>query len=513
MFSLLVMLFAADVQRTQAAEFDRVLSRIPDDANTLILLNVESIFGSTLAQSENWKQTYADSFAATPLIVPPNARRFALAAAIEIETMEPIWEVASMEMSVDPSIDDVAQRIGGVTDRLSGVQALWPRNNMCVVKFGPSEFAVLAPASRQSAARWAGRAQRQAFGELTPYLKQAARYAESAGPEIVMAIDLDQILRPESIQDAVKRTDFLSKFDHEQVTNVLTSLRGLTLGVRVTDRIYGKLLVDFGQDASILQPVAKQLVVHVLTTAGAMLDEINDWTANVRGTRISLEGSLSTDGMRRLFSLVTLDAGVLTRQKELAVPPAPTEPSPTPTAAAAEASKEVMATASLRYFRSIVRHLNDLQRPRRSSELSDIALWINNFARRIERLPTRNVDPDLLAYGQSVVYGMRDAVGYLQGVQVRIEERQSEARPQSNVSVGALPTARVIQYGPYVRVREYVPFFRANVDIGSALAAQERIAAEEYEAGTDAARQIMERLKSETDNMRQVMSQRYGRQF
>ena len=56
---------------TAAGEYDRFVSRIPDDANTLILLNVESIFASPLAQAEDWKQTYADNFAGTPLIVPP----------------------------------------------------------------------------------------------------------------------------------------------------------------------------------------------------------------------------------------------------------------------------------------------------------------------------------------------------------------------------------------------------------------------------------------------------------
>ena len=172
-----------------------------------------------------------------------------------------------------------------------------------------------------------------------------------------------------------------------------------------------------------------------------------------------------------------------------------------------------MASASFRYFRSIDRYLNDLQRPRRSNDLSDIALWINNFARKIERLPSHNVDPDLQTYGQTVVYGMRDAVGYLHGIDERTEERQAQVRPQSNVTVGTLPTGRVIQYGPYYRYREYVPFAKANIDIGSALSEQDRIAQEEYDAGTDSAQQIMEHIKSETQNIRQVMSQRYGREF
>ena len=123
------------------------------------------------------------------------------------------------------------------------------------------------------------------------------------------------------------------------------------------------------------------------------------------------------------------------------------------------------------------------------------------------------MDPDLKAFGQEVVYGMRDAVGYLHGIDQRTADRQAQVRPKSNVTVGALPTARVVNYGGYYRVREYVPFAKANVDIASALEEKDQIAAEEYEAGTDAARQVMEHLKSETGSMRQVMTERYGREF
>ncbi len=193
----------------QGGEYDHLLLRIPDDANTLILLNVESIFASPLAEAEGWKQSYADNFAGTPLLVPPNAQRFVLGADLQIETMEPLWEAASMKLSVDPSIQNVAQRIGGVTDTLSGFDAVWPRQDLCIVKFGPAEFGVLAPASRQTAARWVLRSQRQSVAELSAYLNQAVRYAENSGPEIIMAIDLDQILRPEAIRAAVERSEFL----------------------------------------------------------------------------------------------------------------------------------------------------------------------------------------------------------------------------------------------------------------------------------------------------------------
>ena len=163
-----------------------------------------------------------------------------------------------MELSTDPSTADVVSRIGGVTDTISDVEAIWPSENLCIAKFADAEFGVLSPATRQSAARWLRRAGRQEYAGLVPYLQQAAEYSNNSGPEIIMAIDLDQIVRPDAIRAAVEGTDFLQALNVDEVTRVLTSLRGVTLGVRVTERIYGKLIFDFGADASLLEPVAQK---------------------------------------------------------------------------------------------------------------------------------------------------------------------------------------------------------------------------------------------------------------
>ena len=55
-----------------------------------------------------------------------------------------------LELSTDPSTADVVSRIGGVTDTISDVEAIWPSENLCIAKFADAEFGVL----RQSAARW-----------------------------------------------------------------------------------------------------------------------------------------------------------------------------------------------------------------------------------------------------------------------------------------------------------------------------------------------------------------------
>ena len=75
---LLTNIVVIGITPTHAADFVRLISRIPNDANTLILLDVDAIFRSPKAVTEQWRESYADNFAATPLIIPPNAKRFVL---------------------------------------------------------------------------------------------------------------------------------------------------------------------------------------------------------------------------------------------------------------------------------------------------------------------------------------------------------------------------------------------------------------------------------------------------
>ena len=42
-------------------------------------------------------------------------------------------------------------------------------------------------------------------------------------------------------------------------------------------------------------------------------------------------------------------------------------------------------------------------------------MWIENYARKVEQLPTRNVDPDLLEYGKYVAQTFRAIVDEASG--------------------------------------------------------------------------------------------------
>jgi hypothetical protein len=534
-----------------AGDFDLLLKPIPDGANAIVVIDVAKVFDSGLAKMEDWRKRYADVFEATPLVLPPNAEKFMLASEMDIEFMQPAWEVASAILSTDPSVQEIADLTGGVVDSFFGLSAVWTGSQMCAARFEPHLFGLMFPATRQSAARWIRRTQQAGATELSPYLMEAIGYVEDGQREIVMAFDLEHIVRPDEIRAMVDRSRVVSGLDKDAVTRLFATLRGVTLGVGVDTKMHGQLSIDFAGDTAVVKNVAKPLMLAMLTAAGAVLDEMHDWAAAADGKHLVLEGDLSEEGMRRLFSLVGLNAAIIDRpgrdaRASDAVPQAqsadpfaqrrqeedqpPTSKSPVKTPGDARASgqvatgdaKRAMAVATARYFQTVQRYTNDL-RQRRPETIADVALWIDSYARKIGRLPVRNVDPDMIAYAQTVAGLMENAVAVGQTALPQALQKASEWTPKGTLTLGSggwggIPTVLGIDrsmagyygFGGY-NWRYRMPM--ANVDIESIMHGPNYIANEDYQRSMEDVQKILDQIQYETDQVRQLMTDRYGRDF
>jgi hypothetical protein len=149
-----------------------------------------------------------------------------------------------------------------------------------------------------------------------------------------------------------------------------------------------------------------------------MLEEMADWKATVGKNTISLQGTLSDDSMRRVMGLVELPAASV----ELI-----DANSPAVTPAKSASTESVTRDASRKYFQTIEQQLDSLRLQKKDAKsMGQIALWIDNIARRIDRLSTLNVDPELADYGARIASELRDAVASLQGVGIQSGARQAQ---------------------------------------------------------------------------------------
>lgn len=482
-----------------AATLAELARRLPDGANAVVVVDARGVYASALGQREKIAQRYADRFEAAPLLLPPSAERGVLASNLDLQTLRPAWEAAVIELGADPSLGDIARRRGGHSDVLAGMQVTWV-GKLCILKFAPRTYGAIANATRQGAARWAADAKAGSTGELHPYLARAVAEGDAGPYHIILAVDLAEAFTHAHLAAAAAKSDALVGVPADQAAAILASVQGIKFGVKFGDSLTGRLQLDFANEVGPLTPVGRAVLLQAVGNAGASLPEFASWQFHGGTHSLALEGPLTDDGLRRMMSLLALDAATLEN------PEADQAASIT---ASADAQKQSQALASQRYFRGVGKYIDDINRLERAGSLGQAVMWIENYARKVESLPAKHVDPDLAQYGAYVAQTFRSIVDQASGLAT-----QADAAYQPVVSdyrIGYLPTARTVNYGGDFQ-RMYAPYGYAQVD---PQATQQRMAQSDGEIAKaiQQAEASLQQLVKDHETVRQKLTEKYGVKF
>jgi hypothetical protein len=303
-------------------------------------------------------------------------------------------------------MEDVAQKYLGKPDKIGNVPAFLLPHDVYLLGFGPKLVGAMSPANRQQVVRWVRQMTDTTAKPLSPYLKKGAGYTDDLGTEIIMVLDLDGVFPAERVATYLAGKKDLDKLqvDRAKLAELLMSIRGVRVGVRIGDQPHGRLTVDFDQDASATAPYAKSLVLEAMADAGMKIDDLDAWEPDVRGKMVSLQGNLSAAGLRQLMSIIE--------------PPVPPESAAARRTPATKATIDVESPGelamnkgqtTLRHFKSVETLLKDLKGSMRDMKtIGQKAVWFDKYARKIETLPMLNVDPELLDFGQFVAKTLRN---------------------------------------------------------------------------------------------------------
>jgi hypothetical protein len=506
--TLACLLLVGLAAKSADAQFPKLVQLVPDSANTIILLNAEKVLNSEVALREGWQKNFEKSIEAGVVRLPADTQQYVLAAEIDFEYMQPVWQVGALTSKNKRDMVYLAKTRDGKQDTINGLSAVLMPNANYLVQFEPTIYASLVPGSRQAVARWIAEAKSKEV-KLSPYLQEAISYSRDAGTEIIMAMDLSFVLTAEVIGEKLKASPVLSKADIDPVdaTKILASLRGAMLGVTLGEKPYGSIKVDFGEDVAPLKDVAVEFLDEVLEDQGAMIDDFRAWKAKTKEKQITLSGTLSSEGMRQIFSLI--DAPVAN-----AVTPE-TESTDTQQSAS---DQDSVAVASQKYFKSVTQYFRDL-RHKEPQRIAQYGIWFDKYARKIDQLPMVNVDQEMLDYGAYVSQQFRNAGAAIKGIGVRSRVRQVEG-----VNAAGNPAPGVVGGGYYngafyhgdYAYRGYSGYQRANW-VQEGLRQQQRVRTQvkvqEKAAGTSAARAIMQDLENETAKVRRKMVEKYNVEF
>ena len=209
------------------------------------------------------------------------------------------------------------------------------------------------------------------------------------------------------------------KADRTALTKLVRDADGIRVGIRIGEKPSGKITVDFREDATPIAAFAKKLLLEILGDAGMMIDDLEYWKVETKGKTVSLSGDLSPGGLRKLMSVV-----------ESTAPGGGASESDTAASAAKLSPTELEARRgpmTLDYFKTVTTFFDELKNDMKDSKtLAQNATWFDKYARKIERLPMLNVDPEMLDYGTFVAHEMRQASLATRTMGIETGVRQSQ---------------------------------------------------------------------------------------
>lgn len=139
-------------------------------------------------------------------------------------------------------------------------------------------------------------------------------------------------------------------------------------------------------------------------------------------------------------------------------------------------------------------------------------MWLDNYARKVDGLSTRNVDPELVEYGKYAASVFRSAVNYASSAVQTLDAQVADQQQNVTYRVGLLPTARTVNYGGYY-TREYAPYGFAQYTPDPNAAEKTQQAQDAAYQDSEAARQALAQLATDNETVRQKLSERYGLKF
>ncbi len=397
MFFLMIALVTAPTSVAWAAPFDELLTRVPESANTLVLIDVATTLKAPVAEEQGWGKKLELAYVERPIFLPPEANKLVMAALLRSnDDFSRLWELAVMELSEPMSMRSIARSEGGYVDQINGIVSAWTPSDAYFVSLSENILGVMFPAERQFVSHWVDFTQKNTENQLSDYLKTAAMLANNKVP-ILLAIDLQDVVSPHEVAARLQESQLIKKtgISTEKVAAIFSSLQGAILRVAVGKDVQGQLRIDFAEPVAPIKSIAKELVLKTLDNLGAPINDLADWKVEIEEKAITMRGPLSKDSQRRVFSIVEIPSTKFSTLKDADAGPEMSK----------QISESKIRETSLTYFRSVQVLFKDLRRDMRGNKA--VAAVMERYARKIDRMPILNVDNELLDYGSNVATALR----------------------------------------------------------------------------------------------------------
>jgi hypothetical protein len=387
------------------------LQWIPGSCNVVAVVQMRMLVNSRLGQKGKWADEVRRAYAEGLLSAPPWVRQVTQATEIGSAAHGAATTYSIYTMDLDSVIGDIAKHELAPSEKIAGSFAVLSHRNVYFVQLAPGLVGAVQPADRQAVSRWVRSHKEGALAPVSLYLKRAVETPGDA--QVMIAVDLADMLNERQIRKWLATAPRLASAKNlDELAALLSSLRGARLSVTVTDTVAGRLQLDFGAPVGSAAGALRSAVLQWFDDAGARIESLAAATSSASGNSLVFDASLDERALRRILSLI----------QSPHIPRKGDEP------ASAEMQKP-NAVASARYYASVLQLLKALDRQnKRADDYLKTALWHDNYARRIDGLPTIAVDSELVTWGRDVAGKLRALAASLRGASVKVDRLTRSVR-------------------------------------------------------------------------------------
>jgi hypothetical protein len=400
--------------------FGDLLKRIPEQANALMLVNLDGLFDSPMGRRENWREKAVQDFH-NRFGLAAEFSRIAVAVGLDFNSMQERWKVGMVQLRHDVQIklENRAAHEGGYVETIENMPIAWTPRGFYLFDFPDKIVGFVAPTDRQGVVHWIQTALDHPRN-FPPSFADRAIFRADAGAQIVLAFNLANAMSAKEVEPWLNSIDVIKKTNTEPklLAPRLASAKSAFLVVQVDQGIEGNIRIDFDRPVDYTAPIFRELILNLLEDYGADLPEIKTWTLRFdkKTNAAEMNGRLSVESVRKIVSLAHLPSltpersvstEVLTRAPSAAVTVKAESKATTKAVTRTSPSSSDVVNASQGYFRSVASLIEGLKGTERPTYRST-KLWYDRYAKQIEELSILGVDKDLLDWGAQVARTFRE---------------------------------------------------------------------------------------------------------
>ena len=374
----------------QEAKLEKLLHRSPSPANAIGYMHIPTL--KKLLTEAN-----------IPLTIADGVEDVWLVSELDTASLAPSWEAGYATVTKTLDADKLAVAMDGYVDKVGDQQVVWTPRQSYLLPLGTNRIGFLRPARRSLLASWIDSKE---DNPIPAYLMQQAKQPEGF-LSLMLAINLKDSFSPAMLKTRIESFESLSKQEPQALAQFLSSVQGLSIIVGRRSLSECILSVEFSESPADFEPHATAVLNEILNHNGTSAPEVESWKTKVQGNTLVFQGPISADsldGVLNIFSLQSFASQVVREASK----PEQTEQTATTeqTAQAGQGGDSRMLAATKSYFTDVKAFVERV-RKYEAKTTGYRAKWDQQQARRIDELPTLQVDPQMIDYGVNVASVLR----------------------------------------------------------------------------------------------------------